>query len=342
MPKPRTTPAPPAKKKAPAPPVDWPAVLRSEPDGLARWNKLTKAARTAVDLSGVDLSGCGLPGAVFRGCKASMATFRGCNASRARFALGTFEGADFSAADLTGADFSDANCRRASFAGADLSGVVFKRASLQGADLTGATLAGTSFADATFDKDTKWPSGLDIPTEMTWTGRGNDPRLSGLGKKGIAGFKGLMARLNETIDPNRMKRTLDMLRSGKNQIFSEVEPALVRGIVRSQREPDLVYSCVLTAEGVYSCCTPDLNLCMGLRGEPCKHLLVLLIGLARAGALDAATADRWVAAAAGKNHKWNKTTRNHVSDTLLKYKGVQTGEVDWRPTETIPEDYYAM
>ena len=69
---------------------------------------------------------------------------------------------------------------------------------------------------------------------------------------------------------------------------------------------------------------------------------MLVIGLARAGLLDSATVDRWLVAASGKNHRWNKTTKNHVSDTLLKYKGVQAGEIDWRPTETIPEDFYAM
>jgi hypothetical protein len=139
-----------------------------------------------------------------------------------------------------------------------------------------------------------------------------------------------------------MKRTLDMLKSGKNQLFAEVEPTLVRGIVRSQKEEDLIYSCVLIEDGTYACCTPDLAICLGLRGEPCKHILVLLVGLARAGRLDPAMVDRWVVAACQKNHRWNKTTKNHVSDTLLRYKGVQAGEVDWRPTETIPEDFYAM
>ena len=114
----------------------------------------------------------------------------------------------------------------------------------------------------------------------------------------------------------------------------------MRGVVRSQREEELVYSCVLIEGGIYACCTPDVELCMGLRGEPCKHLLVLVIGLARAGLLDVTTADKWITAAAANNHRWNKTTRNYVSDTLLKYKGVQAGEVDWRPTETIPEDFY--
>ena len=27
---------------------------------------------------------------------------------------------------------------------------------------------------------------------------------------------------------------------------------------------------------------------------------------------------------------------------LFKYKGAEAGEIDWRPTETVPEDYYAL
>jgi hypothetical protein len=30
-----------------------------------------------------------------------------------------------------------------------------------------------------------------------------------------------------------------------------------------------------------------------------------------------------------------------LSDTLLMYRGAEAGEIDWRPTETIPEDYFA-
>jgi hypothetical protein len=31
-----------------------------------------------------------------------------------------------------------------------------------------------------------------------------------------------------------------------------------------------------------------------------------------------------------------------MTATFLKYKGVEAGEADWRPTETVPEDYYAL
>ena len=29
-----------------------------------------------------------------------------------------------------------------------------------------------------------------------------------------------------------------------------------------------------------------------------------------------------------------------MSEVLLRYKGAEAGELDWRPSETVPEDYY--
>jgi hypothetical protein len=31
-----------------------------------------------------------------------------------------------------------------------------------------------------------------------------------------------------------------------------------------------------------------------------------------------------------------------MTKTFLRYKGAEDGEVDWRPIETTPEDYYAL
>ena len=31
-----------------------------------------------------------------------------------------------------------------------------------------------------------------------------------------------------------------------------------------------------------------------------------------------------------------------LSQTFIKYKGAQSGTLDWRPVETLPEDYYAL
>ncbi|HWE38389.1 MAG TPA: pentapeptide repeat-containing protein [Isosphaeraceae bacterium] len=344
--------------------ADWPSLLRSGRDGLRKWGRLKADERKAVDLSGAVLGGLDLSGANFVGVKAKKATFAGSTLARTNLSGAQVDGADFAAADLrearlaharapeavfraaklVGADLSDAMLFGCSFDGADLTGADLSDANLHRADLAGATLDAVTLEGASFDGRTAWPPGFTIPAEAIFAGRGTDPRLVGKGKSAVAAdINGLMARLQNLIDPKRMKRTLDMLKSGKNQLFAEVEPTLVRGIVRSQKEEDLVYSCVLIEDGTYACCTPDLSPCFGLRGEPCKHILVLLIGLARAGRLDLPTVDRWVVAACDKkNHRWNKTTKNHVSDTLLRYKGVQAGEVDWRPTETIPEDFYAM
>ena len=110
-------------------------------------------------------------------------------------------------------------------------------------------------------------------------------------------------------------------------------------VVKSQTEEGLVYSCRLAADGTYGCCTQNLNICGGLRGSPCKHLLVLLVGLAKAGELDPGTAFEWTEETRGRDAVLDKDA---MTQTFLRYKGAEAGEIDWRPTETIPEDFYAM
>ena len=110
-------------------------------------------------------------------------------------------------------------------------------------------------------------------------------------------------------------------------------------MVKSQTSKDLVYSCRLASDGQFGCGTQNLKPCGGLQGSVCKHLLVLVVGLAKAGKLDPATAYGWVLAS--KAHK-PVLDHNGMSETFLKYKGAEAGEIDWRPTETIPEDFYAM
>jgi hypothetical protein len=78
---------------------------------------------------------------------------------------------------------------------------------------------------------------------------------------------------------------------------------------------------------------------MGLSGDICKHLLVLSIGLVRANKMDAETAYNWIHAT---NSKLPQRNVDLVADAFIQYNGAQLGEIDWRPTETIPEDYYAF
>jgi uncharacterized protein YjbI with pentapeptide repeats len=140
-------------------------------------------------------------------------------------------------------------------------------------------------------------------------------------------------------DVGKIGKATKMLKAEKFQLFNDVSDEHVTGVVKSQTDPDLVYACRINKDGNYSCCTQNLNVCGGLRGSPCKHLLVLIIGLVQAGKLDPSTIDGWVAKSASAKSELDK---EKMGEIFIRYKGAEAGEVDWRPTETLPEDYYAL
>lgn len=135
-----------------------------------------------------------------------------------------------------------------------------------------------------------------------------------------------------------MQKAGSMLKAERFQLFAEVKDDSLAGIVKSQTSKDLVYSCRLASDGTFGCCTQNLRPCGGLRGALCKHLLVLIVGLAKAGQLDSATVDHWIDLSKSQKPAIDEDSMT----TFLRYKGAEAGEIDWRPTETIPEDFYAM
>jgi hypothetical protein len=152
-------------------------------------------------------------------------------------------------------------------------------------------------------------------------------------------YVGFLTRLRAATDSGKVAKATDMLRADRFRLFAKVEADHLVGVVKSQSDPSLVYSCRLAADGKYACCTQNLNVCGGLRGSPCTHVLVLILGLAMAGELDPAAAHEWVQATRGKKAELD---REAMTQTFLRYKGAEAGEIDWRPTETIPEDFYAV
>lgn len=146
-------------------------------------------------------------------------------------------------------------------------------------------------------------------------------------------------KLTAATDPSRMQKVTKMLKAERFQLFAQVEDDLVAGIVKSQTDPTLLYSARLASNGAFACCTQNLFPCGGLRGALCKHILVLVIGLAQSGQLDPTKAHAWATASRKKKPVLEK---DPMSETFIRYKGAEAGEVDWRPTETIPEDYYAI
>ena len=162
-------------------------------------------------------------------------------------------------------------------------------------------------------------------------------------KKSAAGggldFPSFVNQLSGFMDQKRMGRALDMLRSDRFKLFSNHDAEHLVGVVRSQTGAGSVYASWLKPDGTYGCAEPSLSACMGLQGAVCKHLLVLVIGLVRTGQISPDQALQWLSTA---SRKGPKVDTKLCAQTFVQYKGVEAGTVDWRPTETIPEDFYAM
>lgn len=238
----------------------------------------------------------------------------------------------------------------ADLTGADLTMAKLDRADLRGADLSGALLNNLAMKYARFDEKTKWPAGFEPGDTLQWKGKGGDPRKSPKPETPTAApvavaaakpvdFGEFMKELRQATDPAKLDKAAKMLKAEKFRLYAKVNDGNVVGVVKSQTDPDLVYSCRLASDGTYGCGTQNLRQCGGLAGSPCKHLLVLVVGLSRAGELDPTKARDWTKAARGKSPVFDKDA---LAETFLTYKGAEAGEVDWRPTETIPEDFYAM
>jgi hypothetical protein len=148
-----------------------------------------------------------------------------------------------------------------------------------------------------------------------------------------------VGNLYGVLDEAKIKRALKMLQGERFRLYAKVDAEALFGVVRSQTGVGTVYAPWLRADGRYGCSQPDLMSCMGLNGSPCKHLVVLLLGLTRASELDPARANQWLAATVRKRPS---DDRELATSAFLQYKGAEAGEIDWRPTETIPEDFYAF
>ncbi len=145
-----------------------------------------------------------------------------------------------------------------------------------------------------------------------------------------------VTKLSKTVDASRFSKALKMLQADRFNLFSKVDDEEVMGVVRSQTDAKLHYACRLGSDGSFACCTQNLNHCGGLRGKPCKHLLLLLIGLAQGGAFAPEAVWPWVEASKQKKPVLDKDA---MADVFLQHAKPEA--VDWRPMETVPEDFLA-
>jgi hypothetical protein len=149
-------------------------------------------------------------------------------------------------------------------------------------------------------------------------------------------FSRFLRSIEGLVDDKRVQRALDMLQQESFTLHWEASPERLLGIVRSQTT-DGVYSTALTAKGSYACCSQELDACLGLQGKVCKHTLVLVLGLVQSGEVDPYLVVDWLRLA---SRRPPQQAPNTLANTLLRYKLASEGTIDWRPTETLPEDYY--
>ncbi len=274
--------------------------------------------------------------------------FTGCDLTRAMLSYakldGKFSDCNFTAAVLTQARLEGTGFDKCRFVDADLTGATLWECDLRGADLSQANLSEVTFERSLYDQDTRWPPHFVYPTHgLEWKGSGADPILLKRIQDNAPGepvnFESFLQHLSTNFDRDRLNKSIKMLQSERFQLFCKFSHDSIVGIVNSQTNLALVYSCRLTSEGRFFCCTQNLVPCGGLRGALCKHLLVLLVGLAKAEELDPGQIYQWVIKSQAQKPELDKEL---ASATFLHYKGAEAGEIDWRPTETIPEDYYTF
>ncbi len=318
---------------------DLMARIRNE--GAAVWNNIDYRIRDRYDLRGADLSHANLDKINLWGRELKGANFSGSSLKEAELWGGQLLNAVFTQANMEECRLEGSTLDGASFQSANLSRANLERAKLQGADFSTATLSDVKLDQAQFDQTTIFPAGFKAPAEMVWKGDGPRPgtKKVKIAKAGTLDFEKFLKQLGNKVERARMDKAGAMLKAERFQLFADVQDDSLMGIVKSQSDKDLVYSCRLTSAGAFGCCTQNLRPCGGLRGALCKHLLVLIVGLAKAGELDAATVDNWINLS--RNQK-PAIDEESMSATFLRYKGAEAGEIDWRPTETIPEDFYTM
>jgi uncharacterized protein YjbI with pentapeptide repeats len=334
--------------------------LKGGPGGVKKWNaranrdreqlgplpdldlkgaKLDGIVMARLDLSGSKFAGASLKNAKLWSCQLQKANFTGANLAGCNLDFSHCEDASFQDAKMVGCSMSITYFSKANFRDADLKESDLTSARLEGADFTGASLTGVALKSAYYDVATKFPNGFVPPETMAFVGPPPEAIVSQPVPPGSMDVDTFYKQLGYNVEAARLQKAAAMLKSERFQLYADVKDNALVGVVKSQSDADLVYSCRLTSSGEFSCCTQNLKPCGGLRGALCKHLLVLLVGLARSGRLDPATADAWVLASKTKKPAIDKDV---MSETFLRYKGAEAGEIDWRPTETVPEDYYAL
>jgi uncharacterized protein YjbI with pentapeptide repeats len=343
----------------------WRKLSGGGAEGVKKWNARPLEGARIVDWSESNLSGLQLEGVelsdlnfdranfshanlnranLFR-CQLQEAIICGANLSKANLSEANLERANFKQSFMKQSKLKKASLRNASFDSADLSNADLSWSDLRGADLASAITTDANFDQARYDDTTKLPAIFSQWSRLRWNGSSADPYQEAV-KTALSGarktsFEEWLAFLQGRFEGKNISNALKMLKKNRYRLFAVVESTSFRGVIKSQKDPNTVYGCSLAESGEWICGTEDLMLCDSAKtNEVCKHILVLAIGLAHARNMDLAVIARWLFAGKKPNKRGDGSA---LAEVFLYYKASTANDlIDWRPTETIPEDYYAF
>jgi len=324
---------------------DQTSMVKTKLNGDFSKSTFRSAVMTECDLNHISLEEADLSSADFRQAKLRIVNLNGANLSntdlrRADLSLARLQGATLDGTDLRGANLSHFEIQ-----GVDLSRTIFdERAYRQAASWRESDPdAVTTFQCAEFDEHTRFPDPTRYPISMWWRGKGVDPLNRSAqdvaSRSDFCSPEELLALLKgfwwgEEI--NRLGKVLPMLRSGQNEIAVGSSGKEVAGVVKSLKKPDAVYACRLTHEGAFSCCSKNLRPCGGLRGDICKHIMLLLFAMAVAGKLRPDELAKWITASQSQKPELDKSL---MEDVFAQKKKLGATKMTWKSVATQPADF---
>lgn len=297
---------------------------------------------------------------IFQGLNVSQLKFDKSDMTNASFVEAVAVHTTFENSILRNADFSKVNAEDAYFLQADMQNFVsvkgsFKNANFRNANLKGATfdkanLQGANFVDAALDEcsfkacpvneKTTLPDKVGGYPGVVWKGMGRNPySTEGRGRVGkdCANLEDLLTSMQMDFDSNRLKKATTMLKANPLQLFVELQENSVQGILKSETDESLTYLCYINNTGTYGCFTQNMNVCGGQTESICKHLFVILIGLASVGELSWSDVAVWTQTASRNGPYY--CDENAMAALFKRFKQAEFGQVAWEPIETNPVNY---
>ena len=137
------------------------AVRLADMEGWLEDGSLEGAFLAEADLSGARLWYSNFSGARFMASNLRDVRFNNANLEGANLMAADLRSARMMVANLAHANFAMADLRNANLMGANLSGAWLQQAKLEDAHLGHATLLDATLSEATYNRETRWPSGFD-------------------------------------------------------------------------------------------------------------------------------------------------------------------------------------